>query len=59
MSQLLMLKTLGNDYLIKSVKLVEKYLDTHDNVSLKVEMQDDSVLVYDDAVLLLNIRVAL
>jgi hypothetical protein len=54
-----MLKTLGNDYLIKSVKLVEKYLDTHDNVSLKVEMQDDSVLVYDDAVLLLNIRVAL
>jgi hypothetical protein len=59
MSQLLFIKTLGEDYLVRSVKQIERYVETHNNVSLKVEFMDDSVRVYDATVLLLNIRVAI
>ena len=59
MSQLLMLKSFGKEYLTKSVKQVEKYLDSHRNANLKVEVSDDGLRVYDSEVLLLNIRVAI
>ena len=56
MSELLMLKSLGNDYLIKSVKAVEKYVETH-HTQLSVLISDNAVLVYDNNTLLLNIRI--
>ena len=59
MSQLLMLKSFGKEYLTKSVKQVEKYLDSHRNANLKVEVSDDGLRVYDSEVLLLNIRVVI
>jgi hypothetical protein len=59
MSQLLMLKSLGEEYLVRSVKQIEKYLDSHRNVNLKVEVSDDGLRVFDSEVLLLNIRVAI
>ena len=59
MSQLLMLKSFGKEYLTKSVKQVEKYLDSHRNPNLKVEVSDDGLRVYDSEVLLLNIRVVI
>ena len=59
MSQLLMLKSFGKEYLTKSVKQVEKYLDSNRNANLKVEVSDDGLRVYDSEVLLLNIRVVI
>ena len=59
MSQLLMLKSFGEEHLTKSVKQVERYLYSHCNVNLKVEISDDCLKVYDSEVLLLNIRVAI
>ena len=59
MSQLLILKSFGKEYLTKSVKQVEKYLDSHSNANLKVEVSDDGLRVYDSEVLLLNIRVVI
>lgn len=56
MSELLMLKTLGNEFIIKSVRTVERYAETH-TVHLNVLISDTNVLVYDDEVLLLNIPV--
>ena len=59
MSQLLFLKTLGEEYVIKSVKCIEKYLDTHANTKLNIEIYDNGVCVYDSNVLLLNIKIAM
>lgn len=56
MSELLLLKTLNNDYITKSVKVIEKYVETH-TVKLLVLFEDSNVLVYDNNTLLLNIRV--
>lgn len=56
MSELLLLKTLGDEYIIKSVKAIEKYLETH-VVRLQVLISDNSVSVYDNNTLLLNIRI--
>lgn len=58
MSELLMLKSLNNDHVLKSVKAVEKYVETH-HVQLAVLITDTGLLVYDGQVLLLNIRVAI
>lgn len=56
MSQLLLLKTLNNDYITRNVRTVEKYVETH-TVKLLVLFEDSSVLVYDNNTLLLNIRI--
>ena len=56
MSELLFIKTLGNEFIIKSVSTVEKYAETHD-VKLNILISDTNVMVYDDQVLLLNIPV--
>ena len=56
MSELLMLKNLGNEFVTKSVRTVERYAETHP-VHLNVLISDSNVLVYDDEVLLLNIPV--
>ena len=59
MSELLFLKSLGNDYVLRNVKAVEKYVDTHSVASLRIEFIDTGVLVYDRNVLLINITVIL
>lgn len=56
MDTLLFLKTFNNDFILKGVKSVERYVETHD-VKLNVLIADSSVLVYDSNVLLLNIPV--
>lgn len=59
MTTLLFLKTFNNDYLIQCVKLIEKYMDTHINTNIRVEVYDKGLYVYDRQVLLLNIHVNL
>lgn len=56
MSELLFLKTLNNDFVLRGVKSVEHYVETHD-VKLNVLISDTGVRVYDFNVLLLNIPV--
>lgn len=58
MSELLMLKTINNDYVLKGVRTVERYCETHP-VKLIVLICDDGVTVYDDQVLLLRINIQL
>jgi hypothetical protein len=58
MSQLLFLKVIGNEEVLKSVKTVERYTETH-SVSLNVEIYDGGIKVYDRDLLLLNIQVQL
>lgn len=58
MSELLMLKTINNDYVLKGVKTVERYCETH-KVNIIVLICDDGVVVYDDQVLLLRINVSI
>jgi hypothetical protein len=56
MSELLFLKTLNNEFVLKGVRTVERYAETHP-VHLNVLISDSNVMVYDDQVLLLNIPV--
>ena len=56
MSELLFLKTLNNDFVLRGVKSFEHYVETHD-VKLNVLISDTGVRVYDSNVLLLNIHV--
>lgn len=58
MSELLMLKTLNNDYVLRGVKAVEKYIETH-HVNLVVLISDECVEVYDKQVLLIKINIVL
>lgn len=58
-STLLFIKAIGGEYVRKSVRRIEDYVDTHktSTSSLKVEIADTGVKVYDNEVLLLNIPV--
>lgn len=59
MSLLLFLKSFGEDYLIKSVRQVEQYKEKHANTTIRVEVSDEGLYVYDRQVLLLNIKVSM
>ena len=59
MSTLLVIKKLtleiGNEYLMKSLKLIDSYLDKHRNAKISTYIEDICIYVYDGPVFLLKV----